>query len=204
LLVRCKYCGEKLNKNDADYIINKNKKIYLHKHHKELYEQLQNNIQEDNFWWNKLYDYIKYEILSYDNQQQLPNYIIIKLKDLRNGVTYNKGEGRKSQYKQGYDYNIILNCFLTCGDKIRWCINNKPFDNERKKFNYIMAIIEGSINDVYISMKNKKIQNDILNRKTVDIDNKNYDIADKIVHDNINNIQKDLHSLTNFLEEDDL
>lgn len=57
-----------------------------------------------------------------------------------------------------YEYQVIYRCFKADRDKISFWANNKTFNNEHALVSYIIAIINGNIND--INKQYKKEQED--------------------------------------------
>lgn len=115
--------------------------------------------------WNNLYQYVKKEILMYDNTQSIPSNLILRLKGLSKGKYM---ENRLQKDKANYSYEIILYAFQISKPAIMSAIKDKTFDTEMQKFNYICKIVENNINDVYIRLNNVKASV----RKTQNIDTK--------------------------------
>lgn len=103
--------------------------------------------------FDKLYEYIKKEILQYPNEIALPKYLIMRLKGLREGKFI---VNKKTKVKADYPYSTILLTFKFCKNNILKAIETKSFKNEQNKINYIMVIIENNINDVVLRLKSKE------------------------------------------------
>lgn len=103
--------------------------------------------------WDKLYQYVKKEILQYDDTQKIPSNLILRLKGLATGKFI---ENKKIQDTAQYTYEIILFTFQANKQTILNCIKTKDFQNETAKFNYICKIIENNINDIYLRVANAK------------------------------------------------
>lgn len=112
--------------------------------------------------WDELYYYIKFKILQYDKDLNLPKYFVLRIK----GLTEGKFMSNKKIKSLGkYSYQDILLTFKMCKTiltKVLW--NKSKFNNEKHIINTIMAIIERNINDVVIRKKtmvrnNKKLEN---------------------------------------------
>lgn len=103
--------------------------------------------------WDKLYEYVKVEILKYDKNQSLSKMAVLKLKGLSQGkcIANNNIENRAN-----YSYEIILYTFKICKAKIDYSIDTKDFKDEISKISYIIAIINNNINDVYSHIINAK------------------------------------------------
>lgn len=113
--------------------------------------------------WDKLYKYIKYDILEYDDKQNVPRYMVRRLKGLQEG---NYIANRNLPRNAKYPYLVILNTFKLCKQKIKYAISHKQFKDENSMFNYIMAIVESNLNDVYKRMRDMEIAKE--NRKHID------------------------------------
>ncbi|NFF75927.1 hypothetical protein FCV38_02740 [Clostridium sporogenes] len=209
-LPKCKYCEEVIKKEDLIIKIDinskgKEKKIKIHKQCEKQYDDLMEFKSNELKWFDELYNHIKI-ILGYTDEQLLPNYLITRLQDLRNGTVMQKGIGRIVKSKEGYRYEVILDTFLSQSDKIEWAFNNKQFKNEKNKINYMMAIIENNINDNYIYFKEKensqirKKQNNLMQEEkefikhNKDLINNNLSVSKKYKKNGI----------SKFLEEDEL
>lgn len=133
--------------------------------------------------WDNLYQYVKKEILMYDDTQAIPSNLVLRLKGLSKGKYI---ENKKQKDKADYSYEVILYAFKISKPVIMSATSGKNFDTEMQRFNYICKIVENNINDVYIRLKNarsrvKKTQNvdtgvfenkgSEYNKKTVDITN---------------------------------
>ena len=109
--------------------------------------------------WDKLYQYVKNEILLYDSSQSIPSGLVLRLKGLTKGKYM---ENRNIDDKADYSYEIVLYTFQICKPSIMRTISNKVFESKSNKFNYICKIVENNINDVYLRVeKVKKIEENI-------------------------------------------
>ena len=161
---KCQECGEMILSIDDKYVYEYTsskgnlKKVNLHKHCVESYDNKRKQIDEDNLWWDRLYQYILLNIYHYDKGDKLPLTLVNQLQDLRNGTTITKSKGREVASKEGYPYKVILNTFLICGERIRESFKIKQFKNQTQQINYMMAIIINNINSVNIEMKEKECE----------------------------------------------
>lgn len=115
--------------------------------------------------WSKLYQYVKREILMYDESQSIPSNLVLRLKGLSKGKYM---ENKSQKDNANYSYEIILYAFQISRPVITSVIGGKTFDTEMQKFNYICKIVENNINDVYIRLNNLKLSEN----KTQNIDTK--------------------------------
>ena len=106
--------------------------------------------QEDIDNWNKLYEYVKYDVLGYDQNQGLSRQQILRLKGLLNNK-YMANNNIEST--ANYSYEIVLLTFKFCMPDIRRALHTVNFSDESHKFNYILRIVEDNINTVYLKMK---------------------------------------------------
>ena len=57
-----------------------------------------------------------------------------------------------------YSYGVVLNAFKYSLPDIQRAMHSVHFKNESHKFNYIMRIVDGNLNTVYMRMKNVNTQ----------------------------------------------
>lgn len=103
--------------------------------------------------FDKLYQYVKSEILMYNKTQSIPQSLVLRLKGLAVGKFL---ENRNIEDKAKYSFEIVLYTFQICKPIILGAILNKNFESESQKFNYICKIIENNLNDVYIRVAKAK------------------------------------------------
>jgi hypothetical protein len=116
--------------------------------------------------WCLLYEYVKKEILKYDNNMKLPKFIVLRLRGLNSGrFMANK---RQKPYAH-YGYDVILLTFKACKQDILKYTSQNVFKNEQHKFNYIMVIIENNINDIVLRLKNSQKQKEKIRAIDTDI-----------------------------------
>ena len=177
-------------------------KVFLHKQCEEDYNELMKYKDNEIKWFNELYKYIKEDLLNYDEEQDLPKWLITNLQDLRNGTIMQKGIGRVCKSKDGYPYDVILDTFLSNSDSIRWAFLNKNFKNERNKINYMMAIINSNINDTYNRFKTDLKTSNIKERDNIieEEESINNNILKTEQHTNLNKNK----GISRFLNEDEL
>ena len=135
-------CGCK-SKADIDYE-RKKAKLEEKEKVKKLSEQ---ELQE----WDDLYQYVKRNIMGYDENQALPSNMVLRLKGLLSGKFI---ENNNTKNRANYSYVTILNAFKSCSNTVQNALRTNKFKDEMHKFNYVLKIVEPNINDVYIRMKN--------------------------------------------------
>ena len=140
--------------------------------------------------WNKLYDYVKKEIMQYTDDQSLPSNIVLRLKGLRSGRLI---ENNSTQSMANYSFETVLYTFKLCKINILNSISSKNFKGEMSKFLYIAAIVENNINDVYKRIENAKKSQE--KTKSIDVSNISHGGAEyqptsktQIINKNLNNI----------------
>ena len=101
--------------------------------------------------WESLYNYVKFDILGYDENQALPSNMVLRLKGL---LTNKFMANNRIKSTANYSYQTILNTFKFCSPEIYKALRTKSWTSEQHKFNYILKIVEGNINNVYLRMKN--------------------------------------------------
>lgn len=107
--------------------------------------------KQDKIDWDNLYEYVRSKVLFYDNSQSLSKQMVLRLKGMLNGKFY---ANNTTTDMADYSYKTVLNTFKFCSPKIQSALSSKTFDSENHKFNYICAIVENNLNDVYLRMKN--------------------------------------------------
>ena len=100
--------------------------------------------------WEALYFYVK-NLLGYDENQALSSTMVLRLKGL---LTNKFMENNNIESTANYSYETILTTFKFCSPDIQKALRTNRFVDEQHKFNYILKIVEKSINTVYMKMKN--------------------------------------------------
>lgn len=101
--------------------------------------------------WDNLYQYVKKNIMGYDDSQALSSAMVLRLKGL---LTNKFMENNKIESTANYSYETILNTFKFCSPDIQNALRANNFKDEQHKFNYILKIVEKNINTVYVRMRN--------------------------------------------------
>jgi len=103
--------------------------------------------------WDELYQYVKKDILGYTDNMKLSKKFVLRLRGLSEGKFCSNN---KIKPMAKYSFKTILNTFKIKKLDIMIALKTVNFNNEEHKMNYILAIIENSINDVVL--KEKKIE----------------------------------------------
>lgn len=101
--------------------------------------------------WERLYEYVRCNVLGYDENQSLSKVMVLRLK----GLTNNKFIANNNiEDTANYPYDVVLNAFKFSIMDINKALRTVDFKDEMHKFNYILKIVEPNINTVYMRMKN--------------------------------------------------
>ena len=143
---------------------------------------------EENLEWEELYEYVKINVLGYDSEQLLPQYITIRLLGLSRGKYV---ANNKSANNAKYSYKTILNTFKFCTTDIQKALRNNKFKDEQHKFLYIAKIVENNVNDIYMRMKSIEKAKEEAENTTIDAANyigadyqrKTKEVSSKLLND---------------------
>ena len=161
---KCPICKKKITIN-SQYKIDNNKY-----YHVECWLEKE-KVEKERESWEKLYNYVKSNVLKYQDNMSLSKTQIFDLKNLREGKLIRKGDKFEGQ---GYSYEDILLCFILSKNDIEKAISDKTFQNENKKFKYIIAIIRNRINDIIIIKERNIKSNKNVQEKSEQISNDYY------------------------------
>ena len=107
--------------------------------------------KQDKEDWDVLYQYVRCNVLGYDQNQSLSSTMVLRLK----GLLYNKFmENLSQEDTANYSYRTVLNTFKFCMPDIQKGLRSNTFKDESHRFNYVLKIVEGKINDVYMRERN--------------------------------------------------
>ena len=159
---KCRYCGE-IIENKADLCVHKvnnvNRKFHISKNcynmfclQEEEKREIERKKQEEYKKWSKLYDYVRYDILDYENNMKLPPYATQKLHDLKNNGSRKKGAVLNS----GYPCEVILTTFKLKKWDIKEGIIKKGIKEEAARIEVIIPKSNRDIKYVKKSEINKK------------------------------------------------
>lgn len=102
--------------------------------------------------WIELCEYVKKEILEYDDNMMFPKYLALKLQGIKKGQHI---ANNNIQAQAHYDDRTLLYTFKLCKKKIVTYLhkNEKKIQDEQHKINLIIKMIEPEINDVYLRLQ---------------------------------------------------
>lgn len=135
--VKCRWCGEKAERESMIFEEKNNKKLYFHN---ECYPDYLKD-KEFKEQERKEKDALVETIKRIYGVQDLPRQVYPFLEDLRNGNPVFKGQQPGKRYKQGYKYSVIKEAFEYCENQIKYAIQNKDFDGFMNAFKYGLAIV---------------------------------------------------------------
>jgi len=105
-------------------------------------------IQECNEF-DALYQYVRGEIMGYTKDMALNSQMVLRLKGLKSAqmiYTINN-------HNANYSYYEILIAFKFKSIEIKNMLIYKTFNNENSKFNYILKMVESSLNDIVLKLR---------------------------------------------------
>lgn len=101
--------------------------------------------------WTALYEYVRKNVMGYDENQSLSKNMVLRLK----GLLTNKFMANNNiADTSNYSYETILLTFKFCMPDIQRALRKNTFNDENHKFSYILKIVESNINTVYMRIKN--------------------------------------------------
>lgn len=108
--------------------------------------------EKENKDWIELCEYVKKEILEYDDNMMFPEYLALKLQGIKKGQHIANNNIKEQAH---YDDKTILCTFKLCKKKIVTYLhqNEKKIQDEKHKINLILKMIEPEINDVYLRLQ---------------------------------------------------
>lgn len=122
--------------------------------------------EEEKLAWENLYNYVKLNIMGYDENQALSSTMVLRLKGL---LTNKFIENNNIQSTANYTYETVLNTFKYSLPDIQRAIRTNNFKDEMHKFNYVLKIAEKNINTVYIKMKNAQKAKEDAKKSTLEV-----------------------------------
>lgn len=106
--------------------------------------------KEEKIAWENLYNYVRFNVMGYDENQALSKGMVLRLKGL---LTNKFMENKNVASTANYSYETILNAFKYSSLDIQRALRNGNFKDEMHRFNYLLKIVERNINTVYMKMK---------------------------------------------------
>jgi ribosomal protein L2 len=127
-------------------------------------------MSEEEKKFKELCEYVKKEIMGYDENQKLSKHMCLRLRGMKDGKFI---ANKTTPSMAHYSYDIILLTFKYIKHHgLDNLLIGKKFNSEEHKFNYIMVIISNNINTVYNKVKKiREEQNRSDNIKVVELPN---------------------------------
>jgi hypothetical protein len=120
--------------------------------------------REENNDWDKLYQYVKKEILDIKSKEGLDSHLTKRLLGLRLGQYYPSGNNTRI-LPRGYDFSTILIAFKVARVKIDHYLSTGNFKDEGHRINGMMKFVVSEIDDIARRLEaqkkaNEKLRND--------------------------------------------
>jgi hypothetical protein len=149
---------------------------------------------EDYDDFDLLYQYVKKDVLGYEDNFNLPKYMIYKLKEMETGRMY---ANTTHTSKYSYTYKEILETFKEQKSVIDKAFIYNTFENEKHKFSYAMAIVKNSINDFIIGVRNAE-------KQKLKVENEDVEFVENVKAEYKKTDKKINSRLNDLMENDDL
>lgn len=108
---------------------------------------------EERKQWGELYEFVRTNVMGYDQNQSLSNHMVLRLRGMLNNKFMANNNVKSTA---NYSYEVVLNAFKYSMPEIIKACGRVRFADEKHKFNYFLKIVENNLNDVYLKMKNRK------------------------------------------------
>lgn len=138
----------KMKKDNTPSMSNK----YYHKHCYIKYNKDKEFKAVEIEKFDKLYQYL----LKVHNLLSLDTRMIKRIQDLRNGTVSLKGGKQITRYKEGVDYSLMLDSYISSAQNIDYAIRSMDFKEKWNEFAYCFAIMENGINNIVAN--NKRVE----------------------------------------------
>lgn len=126
--------------------------------------------REEKEKWDELYEYVRSNVMGYDENICLSSNMVLRLKGMLNGKFMANNLIENKAY---YSYDVVLMAFKYSMPKIRRVMDRVSFVDENHRFNYIMRIVDDNLSTVYLRMKNaEKIKKEV-EKETATVDTYN-------------------------------
>lgn len=109
--------------------------------------------QKDTDTWNEILSYMEYKVLRHDDNQKMSRNDVLKLRGLMYGKRY---ADNRTEDEAKYSFECLLNTIKYSMPDINRALDRVQFEDENHKFNYVLRIIGGNLNTVYMRMKQAK------------------------------------------------
>jgi len=184
--VKCTYCKkEGTNETFHKEVIKSKNKYFCNHIEFELFEMNEAKKQAETEERNNLIQWIMDEIYNYETGMVFPKTL----------------NGRVSKLLNFYPVQVVKEAFVNNYEVLSWAIKNKDFASEFHATCYVMTIVEGSVNDLYVKYKNNKKKEEMIVNKVTNID---VELFDEVISTQVvNKIHKSNEGISRFLSDDD-
>lgn len=179
--VKCTYCKKDgTNETFHREVIKGKNKYFCNQIEYEIFEMNEVKKQTEIEERNSLMQWIMDEIYNYETGMVFPKTL----------------KGRVSKLLNFYPVSVVKEAFVNNYEVLSWAIKNKDFTSEFHATCYVMTIVEGSVNDIYLEFKRNQKQIDKVSEKSVDVQ-----LFDEVSNTTVkNNTNK--KDISHFLEDD--
>lgn len=118
---------------------------------------------EEQTWWDALYMYVKNDILELDPKIHLNRYTVLRLRGMAQGCFVAKD---RSQYDLTYGYRVVLSAFNKMAPLIKYGFQTRTFNDLQHKVNWMMAIVEPHLNEIFLDEESERKRIDDLKQQT--------------------------------------
>jgi hypothetical protein len=151
MLVKCKVCGEKNEKNEMEVLKKGKANHYYHKECLERHLKHQTFLDKEREEQDSLWETIK----DIHGMIMVPSDFFAKwIIRLRNGSIVEKGRIVK-KYKQGVPYSVMKDAYLLCRKDIQYHKSTKNFESDMQELIYGFKIVTSKINEAYARQARK-------------------------------------------------
>lgn len=120
------------------------------------------SVEEQN-WWDALYMYVKNDILELDPKLHLNRYTVLRLRGMAQGHFVAKD---RNEYDLTYGYRVVLAAFNKMAPLIKYGFQTKTFNNLQHKVNWMMAIVEPHLNEIFLDEESERQRIEDLQKQT--------------------------------------
>ena len=101
---------------------------------------------EEQLWWDALYMYVKNNVLELDPKLHLNRYTVLRLRGMAQGCFVGRDINEQDLT---YGYKVVLLAFDKMCPLIKYGFQNKKFHDMKHKINWMFAVVEPHLNEVY-------------------------------------------------------
>lgn len=121
---------------------------------------------EEQRWFDALYMYVKNNILELDPKLNLNRYTVLRLRGMAQGCFVGKD---REEHDLTYGYRVVLAAFHKMAPLIKYGLHNRTFNDLQHKVNWMMAVVEPHLNEVYLDEESERQRIEELQEQIADI-----------------------------------